>query len=437
MSRVVLPRPLVHQLPVLLHPARNKVVVCGRRWGKTTAGLIAVVDGHGPRGAGHKGALEGGTVWWVAPTFPIASMIWRELKRALRDAWVEKSENERRIVLPGGGSVTVKSADNPDSLRGTGLDGVVLDEAAFMAREAWTEGLRPALADRQGWAVFLTTPKGMNWVHELYLAAETSPGWNRWQRATSDNPKVPAAELAAARAELGPYAFAQEFEAQFVVVGGGMFKQEWLQHRYEALSGEQYRLEGGQVVHRGDLRRFATVDLAVSTKATADFTVVGAFGRTQDGRLLVLDIDRARREGPTIVPAIRHAVDRWNLPVVFVEKVGFQLLLIQEAQRAGLPVREIVPDRDKVSRAFPVTAAFEGGRILLPRAASWLREFEAEVLAFPQGAHDDVVDVLSYAVAARPGAPREGPGFTGVTGAEAESRRREEFWRTYVPASPW
>ena len=81
-------------------------------------------------------------------------MIWRNLKHSLRGAWLEKNENERRIVLPGGGSITVKSADNPDSLRGAGLDGVVMDEASFMAREAWTEGIRPALADRQGWAIF-------------------------------------------------------------------------------------------------------------------------------------------------------------------------------------------------------------------------------------------------------------------------------------------
>ena len=55
-------------------------------------------------------------------------------------------------------------ADDPDALRGVGLDGVVLDEAAFMKEEAWVNGIRPALSDRQGWAMFLTTPCGMNWI---------------------------------------------------------------------------------------------------------------------------------------------------------------------------------------------------------------------------------------------------------------------------------
>lgn len=400
MGRIRLPRPLPHQLDVLRHGARIKIVVCGRRWGKTTAGMLAVLEGHGPREGGHIGALEGGTIWWVAPSYPIASLIWRDLKRALRDAWVEKNENDRRIVLPGGGSVTVKSADNPDGLRGVGLDGVVLDEAAFMQEEAWTQGIRPALADRRGWAMFLTTPCGQNWLHGLWLQAEQRTDWARWQRPTSENPRVLAEELEAARAEIGSYGFAQEFEAHFVTPGGGLFRAEWFEHRYERLSDGAFALPEGGVVRLADLRRFATVDLAASTRTTADYTVVGIFGATADRRLLVLDVDRGRREGPDQVPAMRRAVERWGLTTVWIEKVGFQLSLIQQAVRSGLPVRELVPDRDKVARALPATAALEGGRILLPRTSPWLRDFEHELLAFPHGAHDDQVDVLSYAVAA-------------------------------------
>ena len=103
--RIYLSEPMPHQLDVLRHPARNKVLACGRRWGKTKTGELACVEGQGPRKGGHRGALDGGTIWWVAPTFPIASMIWRSLKSSLRDGWVEKNENEPRIVMPGGGSI--------------------------------------------------------------------------------------------------------------------------------------------------------------------------------------------------------------------------------------------------------------------------------------------------------------------------------------------
>jgi len=398
MPQILLPEPLAHQLDVLRHPARLKVVVCGRRWGKSLLGLIACVEGHGPAGSGFRGAIEGADIWWVAPTYPQGLLIWRDLKKALHGAWIEKKEKEMRIVLPGGGSITVKSADDPDALRGVGLDGVVLDEAAFMKEEAWVNGIRPALADRQGWALFLTTPKGVNWIHGLFETAGTSEDWARWQRPTSENPIIPAKELEAARRDMGELQFAQEHLAQFVTAGAGMFKPEWFEDRYERMAAQHYRLPDGEVVHHDRLRRFGVVDLAVSTKTTADYTVIGAFGLTAKKQILILDIDRARREGPDIVPAMKRMVERQRLPSVWVEKVAFQLSLIQQARREGLPVRELVPDKDKISRAMPATAACEGGRVLLPTTAPWVRDFIDEVLSFPIGAHDDQADCLSYAV---------------------------------------
>ncbi|MGE0190450.1 MAG: phage terminase large subunit [Planctomycetota bacterium] len=361
---------------------------------------MASIEGHGPPGSGYRGALEGGTIWWTAPTYPQGQLIWADLKKALRGGWVEKSEKQMRITLPGGGSVTVKSADNPDALRGVGLDGVVLDEAAFMSEEAWVNGIRPALSDRQGWALFLTTPNGMNWIHALFETAGASEGWARWQRPTSENPIIPPKELEAARRDMGELMFAQEHLAQFVTAGAGMFKPAWLEHRYESFGADHYRLPDGSAVHRDALYRFAVVDLAVSTKTTADYTVILVVGRTRDGRLLVLDVDRARREGPDIVPTIQRVTERWTCNVVWIERVAFQLAIVQEARRAGLPVRELTPDRDKVARAMPVTAAFEGGRLLLPRSAPWLKDLEQEVLSFGHGPHDDQVDCLGYAVAA-------------------------------------
>ncbi len=90
----------------------------------------------------------------------------RHLARQIPNA--DPSESERLIVLPGGGEFQVKSADNPDSLRGAGLDGVVVDEAAYVKEEAWTEALRPALSDRRGWAMFISSPNGYNWFHTLF-----------------------------------------------------------------------------------------------------------------------------------------------------------------------------------------------------------------------------------------------------------------------------
>jgi predicted phage terminase large subunit-like protein len=394
---------MAHQLDILRHPARNKVVVCGRRWGKTKAGELACIEGHGPRQCGFKGALDGGNIWWIAPSYGIASMIWRDLKRSLREGWEDKHENERRITLPGGGSVTVKSGDNPDSLRGDGLDGAVLDEAAFMAQEAWTACIRPALSGKRGWAMFLSTPCGLNWFYDLFTDVPNREGWARWQRPSAENPIMDAQEIAAARREIGSHLFAQEYQAEFLSASGGLFKAPYFDLRYDPVGPHHYTLPGGPTLHIESLMRFATVDLAVSTKTSADYTVIATLGRAPDGRLLLLDLDRARREGPDILPTLARTVARWRLASVWIEKTGFQLAIVQQARREGLPVRELVPDRDKVARALPLTAALEGGRVLLPRTAPWVDDLVSECLAFPGGAHDDQVDALSYGVAASRG----------------------------------
>src|SRR5215469_15278559 len=106
-----LPKALNHQMPILVSPARFKLAVCGRRFGKSAVGLLAAVRGHGPWRGARRGASDRAQIWWVAPTFKIAAEIWRDLKRATHGIWTDKSEVERRIELPGGGSVSVRSAD--------------------------------------------------------------------------------------------------------------------------------------------------------------------------------------------------------------------------------------------------------------------------------------------------------------------------------------
>jgi len=107
------------------------------------------------------------------------------------------------------------------SLRGDGLDFLVLDEYASISRKAWTEVLRPALADRQGRALFIGTPQGYNHFHELYESAETLPGWKAFQFTTADGGNVPASELESAAQELDERTYRQEFLARFETLGVG------------------------------------------------------------------------------------------------------------------------------------------------------------------------------------------------------------------------
>jgi hypothetical protein len=136
--------------------------------------------------------------------------------------WAAKpNETELRIELKSGGTICVKGADNYDSLRGDGLDFLVLDEYASISPEAWTEVLRPALADRQGGALFIGTPQGFNHFHELVERAEGRPEWQTFQFTTAEGGNVPLKELESAAQELDERTYRQEFEASFETLGVG------------------------------------------------------------------------------------------------------------------------------------------------------------------------------------------------------------------------
>lgn len=202
--------------------------------------------------------------------------------------------------------------------------------------------------------------------------------------------------LEAQRRQLGSVPFSALYQQRPVPADGAIFKREWI--RYFTAREGGYDL-GGRFEGQEFVRRFSTVDLAVSTKSTADWTVIATWGVTSRGELLLLDLVRSRMEGPEIVPALRRVYERWRPVSIGVEQVAFQLSIVQAAQRNGLPVVALKPDRDKVSRAMTAAARMEASQVFFPRDASWLAELERELLQFPAGKHDDQVDVLAYAAA--------------------------------------
>lgn len=398
--KVSVPRPLDHQVPILTSPARFKVACCGRRFGKTFLGLIAVLVGHGPRrGKGHwKGALDGGVIWWVTKSDKVARKVWRDLKRALKD-WpdLRKREDERRVEFPGGGLIEVRSAHDPESLRGDGLDGVVIDEAAFCHADTWTV-LRPALADKQGWTIFISTPNGHNWFHDEFRYAETDPEYARWHLPSSSNPTLTPNEIDAMRRKMGSFKFARECLAQFVVAGGGMFQRSWFKFY------DRDALEQNLVV-------FVAADLATTKNTWSDYSAATAVGKAADGRLYVLDMLRVKLEGPEIVAALRRFMDRYNARALILERAGSIVALNQIARAQGLNVVEVPLGKgiDKTARALPLSAAIESGRMLFPAGATWLEDAIDECCAFPDpSSNDDQVDALGLMVAASP--PRGGSG---------------------------
>lgn len=120
----------------------------------------------------------------------------------------------------------MRSADDPQSLRGEGLDFVVLDECAYMSEDAWNDALRPSLSDRQGGALFISTPKGRNWFWRLWTRGQddTQDEWRSWRFPTSTNPFIKASEIDAARQGLPERTFQQEYLAEFLDDAGGVFR---------------------------------------------------------------------------------------------------------------------------------------------------------------------------------------------------------------------
>jgi hypothetical protein len=201
-----------NQAKVFNCPARFRILVAGRRFGKTYLALAEIL----------RLALEPNRViWYVGPNdHQSKRIVWDRLKALTRHYWAKRAnETALRIDLASGSTIVVSGAFHPDSLRGEGLDLIVLDEYASMKPQAWAEVFRPALSDRLGRALFIGTPKGRNHFYELFEYAHTDPNWAPFQFTTAQGELVDATELGHAARELDPLSYQQEFGAEFVSAG--------------------------------------------------------------------------------------------------------------------------------------------------------------------------------------------------------------------------
>ena len=197
---------------------RFRVAVCGRRFGKTHLAIRELC-----KFARHPDSR----CWYVAPSYRMAKQIaWLKLKKKLRSLnWVKKvNEQELSITLINDSEIALRGADNYDSLRGVGLDFIVLDEFADIEQEAWSEVLRPTLSDKQGHALFISTPKGIsNWSYNLYMMMTENKDWMSWQFSTIQGGRVPKEEIESAKRDLDERTFRQEYEASFETYAGRIY----------------------------------------------------------------------------------------------------------------------------------------------------------------------------------------------------------------------
>jgi hypothetical protein len=194
---------------VFLCEKRLIVLVAGRRWGKTTLALWWLIH--------HAASKENQICYYVAPTYRQSKRIaWRKLKQLVGPDLVRATrEDELELELKNGSIIQLHGTSNADSLRGTGLDAIVLDEYAQMGPEVWEAVVRPMLSDRKGRALFIGTPAGHNAFYDLYVAAGSNNGWGRFHFPTHDGGYVSPEELDGVRCETDARLFRQEYEASF------------------------------------------------------------------------------------------------------------------------------------------------------------------------------------------------------------------------------
>lgn len=232
--------------------------------------------------------------------------------------------------------------------------------------------------------------------------------------------------------DLGSMGFAAQYQQRPVPAGGGQFKKQWF--RYYTAEDDYYALElpeGITRIQKSKCWHFSTVDLAISLKQTADYTVIATWAVTPDKDLLLVDCVREHLDNPEQQKQIGLIYRKYNPNYFKVENVAYQLALIQQLRRQGLPVREYKPVKDKVSRASTASVYYEAGKVYHPKYATWLANWEDELLMFPLGSHDDQVDNASMATEEL-GMPGKVGGMVLATGDEEYDGYEEEdlhLWR--------
>lgn len=320
-----------------------------------------------------------------APTYPmLRDSSWRtflDLGRRLR--FVKNvNHSEMRVLLGNGAEVLFRSVDNPERARGPNLSGAWLDEASLMHQDAYTI-IIACLRERgeQGWLSATFTPRGkQHWTFATFGLGK--PNTALCHARTIDNPFLPPAFADTLRLQYPAQFALQELEGAFVDLQGNVFKREWFRVVESAPAG---------------LRWARYWDLAASLKQSADYTASVACALAPDGTLYLRDMIRGKWEWPDQERLMRQTllIERDTLHGIEKALHGIAALqtLLRAPELASVTIRGIDVDRDKLSRALPLAARAEQGKVALVRGA-WLPTFLDELAAFSGDGktHDDQVD---------------------------------------------
>jgi hypothetical protein len=207
-QETLLPKLHVNQQKVIDEAKRFNVVCCGRRWGKTKLSVRLLA----------KTAIAGLPAGYFTPTYKLLTETYKEAATRL-EPMIRRSNQAQFIELVNGGIIDFWTMENDYAGRGRKYALDVIDEAAFTKNlfEKWTQAIRPTLTDLRGAGWFLSTPKGKNDFHKLFMRGKSGEeNWMSWQMSTYTNPYIDPEEIDDARRDLPEGAFSQEYMAEFL-----------------------------------------------------------------------------------------------------------------------------------------------------------------------------------------------------------------------------
>ncbi len=388
------------QMLIFSSDKRFKAVAAGRRFGKSfyavSTCLIEALRSDNNFGYD----ISDKEVWYVAPTFQQAKDIaWDLFKKLGKDVIDRTIENTATIYLINGRKIQLKGSDRPDTLRGSGLSYVVLDEYAFMKPSVWDEIILPTLTEVRGGALFIGTPAGKNHFYSIFTSALKGEDeeWEAWHFNSTDNPILDKELINSYKDKLSTHTFRQEFEASFESSGGNIFKEEWF-HISEK------EPEDGQYYITVDPAGYSDVkEISKGNASRLDETAIAIVKVSQEG-WWVKKIDYGRwnvRE--TALRIIKHAqaikpvcvaIERGSLKNAVMPYLDDYMRKLNIYPRIENLTHGGKKKTDRITWALQ--GRMEHGRISFNKG-DWTNKCKEQLMDFPNPlSHDDLIDALSY-----------------------------------------
>ncbi len=366
--RIELPQPHVNQQKILDSQARFRIVMCGRRFGKSELSQIEIITN----------ALLGKNVAYITPTYQLARVFFERLTQAVP---FQSNKSELTIKFPNGGSVDFFTGERLDNLRGRKFHLVVVDEASFIPNleDGWLNSIRPTLTDYKGRAIFLSTPKGKNFFYSLFLKGG-EPDWEAFRFTTYDNPYIDKGEIDDARTQLPEVVFEQEYMANPAENSSNPFGSSYIKQCTFPISPEPAIVYG--------------VDLAKAV----DWTVI--IGLDRNGS--VCHFDRFQKDWRQT----KQTILSLNKAPILIDSTGVGDPIFEDLQREGLAINGFkFSSTSKQQLMEGLSSAIQQRKITYPEGniVNELEVFEYQYTATgvrysaPPGFHDDCVMSLALA----------------------------------------